>query len=207
MGTACGMTYERLLKQARDPADLATLALAGVIAGRPGIPITGIPIIGIGAADYARLLERYFPGVASIPDGNDIAGSTRAEEVLDILQLLLESRSVDGEEATWVAHAVATACLGGNHLWQDLQLPNRQALSDLLATYFRPLFARNTGNMKWKKFFYKQLCDRAEINLCKAPSCGVCSDYAQCFGPEDASPKAVETEPSARAQPERPFPA
>jgi len=28
------------------------------------------------------------------------------------------------------------------------------------------------------------LCDRAQIQLCKAPSCGVCSDYLQCFGPE-----------------------
>ena len=46
--------------------------------------------------------------------------------------------------------------------------------------------ARNDRDMKWKKFLYKQLCDRAEINACRAPSCSVCSDYARCFGPEDA---------------------
>jgi len=33
-------------------------------------------------------------------------------------------------------------------------------------------------------FFYKMLCDRAEVRLCKAPSCGVCSDYSLCFASE-----------------------
>jgi nitrogen fixation protein NifQ len=39
--------------------------------------------------------------------------------------------------------------------------------------------------MKWKKFFYKQLCLREGLTLCKAPSCDVCSDYALCFGAEE----------------------
>jgi NifQ len=29
-------------------------------------------------------------------------------------------------------------------------------------------------------------CDKAELSICRAPSCSVCSDYAVCFGPEDA---------------------
>jgi nitrogen fixation protein NifQ len=65
-------------------------------------------------------------------------------------------------------------------------LPSRDVLSQLLRRYFTTLHDKNTGNMKWKKFFYKQLCDQAEVNLCRAPSCQVCSDYAACFGPEDA---------------------
>jgi hypothetical protein len=60
------------------------------------------------------------------------------------------------------------------------------ARSILLRQNFTTLYDKNNGNMKWKKFFYKQLCDRAEMNLCKAPSGQVCSDYRQCFGPEDA---------------------
>ncbi|MFZ5491792.1 MAG: nitrogen fixation protein NifQ [Pseudomonadota bacterium] len=106
----------------------------------------------------------------------------RADEVDDVRTLLLEF--AQGEAAPWLASTVAVACLGDNHLWQDLGLPSRAALSQLLRAYFPALVARNHGDMKWKKFLYKELCDRAQV-LCRAPSCAVCSDYAFCFGPEE----------------------
>jgi nitrogen fixation protein NifQ len=106
----------------------------------------------------------------------------RADEVDDVRSLLLEF--AQGEAAPWLASAVAVACLGDNHLWQDLGLPSRAALSHLLGAYFPALVTRNRGDMKWKKFLYKELCDRAQV-LCRAPSCAVCSDYAFCFGPEE----------------------
>ncbi|NMG46239.1 nitrogen fixation protein NifQ, partial [Aromatoleum toluvorans] len=84
-----------------------------------------------------------------------------------------------------LAHALATACMGNNHLWQDLGLPHRRALSQLMEEQFTTLSRRNTGDMKWKKFLYKQLCEREEIFVCKSPSCGECSDYQACFGPEE----------------------
>ncbi|MEO5659862.1 MAG: nitrogen fixation protein NifQ, partial [Polaromonas sp.] len=86
-----------------------------------------------------------------------------------------------------VAWALACASLGNNHLWQDLCLPSRGELSALIGRWFPRLAARNTQNMKWKKFFYKQLCERADLVICRSPSCGVCADYPQCFGPEDAA--------------------
>ena len=43
----------------------------------------------------------------------------------------------------------------------------------------------NTGDMKWKKFLYRRLCANEGIYVCPAPSCGVCKDYAKCFGPEN----------------------
>ena len=46
------------------------------------------------------------------------------------------------------------------------------------------LVARNHADMKWKKFLCKQLCEREELFICKAPSCAVCCDQAHCFGPE-----------------------
>ena len=106
----------------------------------------------------------------------------RADEVDDVRALLLEF--AHGEAAPWLASAVAVACLGDNHLWQDLGLPSRAVLSQLLGRYFPVLVARNRGDMKWKKFLYKELCDRAQV-VCRAPSCAVCSDYAFCFGPEE----------------------
>jgi nitrogen fixation protein NifQ len=116
----------------------------------------------------------------------------------DLIALFLAHRSSEREETTWLAYAIAAGCMGGNHLWQDMGLTDRQALSELLSRNFTTLHDKNSGNMKWKKFFYKQLCDRAEVNLCKAPSCQVCSDYRSCFGPEDASGPAALSGDSGR---------
>ena len=38
--------------------------------------------------------------------------------------------------------------------------------------------------MKWKKFFYRQLCERSGMLICKSPRCADCVDYRICFGPE-----------------------
>jgi len=107
-----------------------------------------------------------------------------AEEHSELLTLLLEHRRDDREETVQVARRIVSACAGGNHLWEDMGLRSRDELSSMLRNYFPALYHRNTGNLRWKKFFYKQLCDRAEAKLCKAPSCGVCADYSLCFGPE-----------------------
>jgi hypothetical protein len=98
-----------------------------------------------------------------------------SDEFDELVQLLLDHRSDDAEQTEWLAYAVASGCMGGDHLYQDMGLPDRQALSDLMARHFGTLMAKNSANMKWKKFLYKQLCDRAEV----------CSDYQKCFGPED----------------------
>jgi nitrogen fixation protein NifQ len=108
----------------------------------------------------------------------------RSDEYEDLLALLLEHRRDHGDESTWLASVVAAACMGDNHLWQDLGLANRLELSELMQTYFPFLYARNTGNMKWKKFFYKQLCEQAGVRACRAPSCAECAEYVVCFGSE-----------------------
>jgi nitrogen fixation protein NifQ len=82
---------------------------------------------------------------------------------------------------------VATASMADNHLWQDMGLPNRATLSGLMTRYFTSLAARNTGDMKWKKFFYRQLCEREGLSICRSPSCNVCCDYQHCFGSEEST--------------------
>jgi len=113
--------------------------------------------------------------------------ATREDEVADVLALLQDHanpQAGSAAEIATMAHAVAVACLGDNHLWQDLQLASRAELSALMRHWFPALVARNQADMKWKKFLYKQLCEREEIFICKAPSCAVCTDHAVCFGPE-----------------------
>lgn len=167
------MSPRSVMYAARDPSNVITQALGGVLAR--------FALYGLGGAELGRLRARHFPHVRELRCDAD---SVRADEIDDVLRLLLDHRSDDTEETRWLAHAIATACLGDNHLYQDMGLASRTILSELLRRHFTGLYEKNIGNMKWKKFFYKQLCARAEINICKAPSCKVCDDYKICFGPE-----------------------
>ena len=116
--------------------------------------------------------------------GKDQPELSRSAEVQDLGSLLLDHRNGDDPATEWLAATIASGCMGSDHLWQDLGLTHRDDLSDILRRHFSRLYAANSENMKWKKFFYKQLCDRAEVRICQAPSCSVCNDYTQCFGPE-----------------------
>lgn len=114
--------------------------------------------------------------------------ATRDDEVADLVALLLEHADPAAGprgETRRVALTIAVASLGDNHLWQDLRLASRAELSALMRRWFPALVARNHGDMKWKKFLYRLLCEREEILICKSPSCAVCSDRGECFGAED----------------------
>ncbi|CAG9267785.1 nitrogen fixation protein NifQ [Paraburkholderia unamae] len=186
--------HATLMRHAVSPGDPTVLALAGVLSGafdQYGAHV--LPIPGLDASKTRWLLSRWFPGGdAALPfawEGMDGTSRCRSryDEVEDLVTLFKDHADPDAgtaEEAECIAHALAGACLGTNHLWQDLQLPSRRELSALLGYWFPRLAAKNTHDMKWKKFFYKQLCEREGLFVCKAPSCGVCSDYAHCFGPE-----------------------
>ncbi len=149
-----------------------------------------VPSLGLDYVAFARLLAslspRFTPPQGWLAAQQAAVGKGSAlGEFPDLLQLLLDHRAIDDEQHSNVAHLVATACMGSDHLWQDLGLPNREALSAMLSRHFPALAAKNTGDMKWKKFFYRQLCEREGIKACRSPSCGACCDYAKCFGAEE----------------------
>ncbi|EXI73688.1 MAG TPA: nitrogen fixation protein NifQ [Candidatus Accumulibacter phosphatis] len=166
--------------------DQRTLALLGVVgqslkAGRWPL-IRGFPEERLQALLAALCPGTRFavaPGVWTPDDDGD--------EFADLLDLLLEHLALPDESGICLCHAIATAAMGANHLWQDMGLPGRKALSDLLCENFPVLAAKNVGDMKWKKFFYRQLCERAGAPICKAPHCAECCDRALCFGPEEGS--------------------
>ena len=192
------MTHAQLMVYARNSGDVLTQAFAGAVRTAFDSGVFPALFFGLSEKQFACLLDRYFPGAwldlfaaAELTDENTPCPSFRDEELQDLLTLLLEHRNKEREESTWLPYAIAAACMGNNHLWQDMGLASRVALSDLIKQNFQTLYEKNTGNMKWKKFFYKQLCDRAEVNLCQAPSCQVCVDYRNCFGPEDAVAPAL----------------
>ncbi|MHB1513146.1 MAG: nitrogen fixation protein NifQ [Acidiferrobacter sp.] len=143
--------------------------------------------LGLAPQEFAALRrqylgERFHLDETVVETGACVA--LRADEHGELVELLLVSRADDSKETFWLANTIATACLGDNHLWQDMGLAGRDELSWLLQRHFTSLYEKNVDNMKWKKFFYKELCRRERVVLCKAPSCGVCADYAACFGAE-----------------------
>lgn len=181
-----------LLARAPRAGEPLWMSLAGVMAdafGRHGLNL--LPLPGLGWADTSALLDEGFPGAGELL-GLDWPAMVerdepRLDEIEDLTQLLMahadhgRAPSLHARGAAW---ALACASLGNDHLWQDMRLPSRRELSQLIAQWFPTLAARNTQDMKWKKFFYKQLCERAQLFICKAPSCEVCIDRPVCFGPE-----------------------
>jgi len=106
------------------------------------------------------------------------------EEVEDLVVLLLAHATYPGVLAQHLARALAVASMGPNHLWQDLGLGDRGQLNALMQEHFTALKVRNAGNMRWKKFFYRQLCEQADILICKSPHCEQCEDKTICFEPD-----------------------
>jgi nitrogen fixation protein NifQ len=186
--------WNALMTCATDTDAPEVQALAGVLATAFDVYGTEqLPLAGLDAAATRHLLARWFPGAeqAFALDWQALAHADRVEprfdEIEDLVALLTENAAPRvREETLWLAHALSQASLGDNHLWQDLHLPSRRELSALMTRWFPQVAARNDRDMKWKKFLYKQLCDKAEISICRAPSCSVCNDYAHCYGPEDA---------------------
>jgi nitrogen fixation protein NifQ len=166
----------------RAAADPNRSLLASIVAGQ--IADTGcLPAdLGLGKAVHVALISEYFPGL-------DTRGPQRTVEAIpewsDLQKLLLDHRGCEHPSELLIANILATACAGRDHLWQDLGLANREELSKLMWVNFPALARANTGDMKWKKFLYRQFCASEGIYVCPAPSCGVCKDYAKCFGPEN----------------------
>ena len=104
--------------------------------------------------------------------------AARQNELQQLHQWLLRFAKPQG----WLmAEIIATAAMGFSHLWQDLGLDSRQELKELMRACFPELVERNHNNMRWKKFFYRELCQEDGGLVCRAPSCDVCSSYAECF--------------------------
>lgn len=177
--------YAAWMAAAADAQDDATLCFAGVMSRRRLRPAPyDVPLAGMGPGALAALVAECFPALAGrlvLPAGTLDHEERRIDEFHDLRALLMEHAAGSGARTFWVASAIATASMGGDHLWQDMGLPSRTVLSRLIRFYFPALFAQNVGDMKWKKFFYRMLCERAEVLLCKSPTCGQCVDYRLCF--------------------------
>lgn len=143
--------------------------------------------LGLNETQWQCLLHTHFTGCRLPPKltPNRHVDLSRAPELDDLRTLLLAYSTEQTDENQWIAEILIYGCLGSDHLWQDLGLWARTDLSRLIHDNFTALAVKNDRDMKWKKFFYKQLCIQEGIYVCRAPSCEVCSDYQNCFGTEE----------------------
>jgi nitrogen fixation protein NifQ len=140
---------------------------------------------GLSTIDLVGLIAEMFPSsCASMLLINGVAILAEDDEITMVRDLLSAQRSTEGDVGRWLAAMVARRALEPNHLWEDLGLRERSELSRLLMRHFAPLARRNTGNMRWKRFFYRTLCEDDGFVMCTTPVCTQCNDFDLCFGEE-----------------------
>lgn len=164
--------------------------------------------LGLEADELADVVTRFFPHVggwcpgecfgrqmdghccdqkdAPAPTYGSFSLQLMRQEEADLCQLLLGHRSTEGIMSVLFARLIARACMEPEHLWMCLGLESRDQLSAIFQRHFRPLFAKNGRNMRWKKFFYKILCDLEKVWTCQASACEICAHYGECYAPEIA---------------------
>ena len=172
---------------ARDGFDLHVCAsiLALAIAQAAQENATLAATSGLDAPALGAFARHLFPAAA--PALAKMAGGAPepAPEEDTVRDLLLMYASDRIEFARPLATLIARRCREPRHLWQDLGLRHRGELSELMQRHFTRLKAKNAGDMKWKKFLYRQVCGSEGFTLCPAPVCSECDDFASCFGSEE----------------------
>ncbi len=162
--------------------DLIARMLSSQVASMGDMP----RYLGLSKAEFTGLMKHHFPAVEveQFDHHGKMLDPMRSDEHSELRQLFITHADSDPQTAEWVADILIAGCMGGDHLWQDLGLWSRKDLTALIRSAFAPLADKNIHDMKWKKFFYKQLCIQEGVYTCRAPSCQVCADYQECFGPE-----------------------
>ena len=156
---------------------------------------------GLAAADLVSLMAQWFP----VAGGSGIAWFTQDkdtddDEVAMVRGLLLAHRSSAGDVGRWLAAMIARRAMEPNHLWEDLGLRDRSELTRLLSRHFAPIAARNTQNMRWKRFFYRALCESDGFVMCTTPVCSECRDFDLCFGDESGESRMADRRREASLQ-------
>lgn len=169
--------------------------LASILAMAIGEAVDGRTVgdgVGLSATALRELVAVVFPGACGLFAELSCAPVVdEAEQSLRDILLMYASGARFLEP--YLAAMIARRCQSPHHLWQDLGLRNRGELSRLMHRHFELLAARNVNDMKWKKFFYRQVCSTEGFTLCIAPVCSDCDDFSNCFGAEDGEARLART--------------
>lgn len=158
---------------------------------------------GLAMADLASLIAQWFPaacGMGVVWCARDADEDAEDEEIAMVRDLLLANRSSQGDAGRWLAAMIARRAMEPNHLWEDLGLRDRSELTRLLARHFGPIAVRNARNMRWKRFFYRMLCEDDGLVMCSTPVCTNCNDFSLCFGDESGESRMADRRREASLQ-------
>ncbi|NRQ19228.1 hypothetical protein BHMPCIPO_06495 [Ensifer sesbaniae] len=154
---------------------------------------TATEATGLSQVELRDILNRSFPAPTlhafCLEDVSDAEPGVEEE----LLRGLLLAHARPGDSASVrFAKIIARRALRHNHLWRELGLFDRVELSRLLSTHFPTLAAGNTDNMRWKRYFYRKLCEAEGFSLCTAAACQECKEMESCFAPEEKESVRVE---------------
>ncbi|WP_051244385.1 nitrogen fixation protein NifQ [Azohydromonas australica] len=162
-------------------------AMAGVMKGAQDgdLPLWAWTL-GLPQAELVLLVQSWFPELGVLermPEVQYAALQRSVPEDFHPLASLLAAASsgIAPERHTrGLAHAVAAACFGERHLWQDLDLADRESLSGLMHTYFGALASRNTRRLRWKWFLFGELDTRLGRSPTVPAGCRKCEEFERC---------------------------
>jgi nitrogen fixation protein NifQ len=147
--------------------------------------------LGLMESDLESIFKTYFPAIdrSALEPHEEPATDSPRERNPEVLSILLAHLPLNAggrslHTATWLAYIIATRTEHPGHLWVAMGLFERPQLSAAIHRHLPTLAKSNNQNMRWKRFLYKQVCDRNGGMMCKTPDCGLCSDYALCFASE-----------------------
>jgi nitrogen fixation protein NifQ len=151
-------------------------------------PYDSAAALGLDDGDLDTLLAENFPGAdrSLLEKYGTPAKHAPPQHNHDVLSILLshvptQRGNHNRHNAERLAHILATRATLPGHLWVTMGLFERPELSAAIRRHLPSLAAANHQNMRWKRYLYKQVCDRNGGTMCKAPNCGICSDYTLCF--------------------------
>jgi nitrogen fixation protein NifQ len=149
-----------------------------------------LALLGLSHPQLAGLLARQFPRLpaadvaALVPTAAmALLPATHAAFVATLHARLMDDANpaADRNDAGCLASIIAHACLRPDHLWRDLGLDGRDAVSAMLDRYFPALAARNVAHLRWKKFLAQEVAASLDVPPGPAPGCPGCEDFGFCF--------------------------
>jgi nitrogen fixation protein NifQ len=166
-------------------AHVFACALTVGVMEQSAIGVSVAESIGLGRTRLSAMIGAWAPAAFRYIDVCAQPANVAFDDEEDQLRALFESfRGDESAETSWLVSIMTRRSMAPRHLWQDLGLRSREELSRLIRERFPALARRNTQNMKWKKFFYRCLCELEGFTLCSAPTCRECNDFPACFGDE-----------------------
>jgi len=147
--------------------------------------------LGLDDGNLSLLMAAYFPGFDrgllaryAGPPTEEVPPPLSHEVLSILLSHVPASGSRNWHQSVRLAHILAARAALPGHLWVAMGLFERSQLTAAIRRHLPSLADANNQNMRWKRYLYKQVCEQNGGVMCKAPNCGVCSDYEQCFADE-----------------------